>query len=36
MKHWKTNEEMGDGWSHSRNEHEKSNVPYEKESVLCQ
>ena len=28
MKHWKTNEEMGDGWSHSRNEHEKSSYKY--------
>ena len=28
MKHWKTNEEMGDGGSHSRNEHEHSSYNY--------
>ena len=28
MQHWKTNEEMGEGWSHSRSEHEKSSYNY--------
>ena len=28
MKHWKTNEEMGEGFSHTKKEHEKSCYNY--------